>query len=140
MLSNQLNEVLMNNDEDDVPLLNSKVMTTSTEEVTEQLNQMFMSDYEDNALLSGLKVSKSTEKMEQKPKKRKKDCEEMPVKKKTNLEWKPEDCAHVIGRMIKFTGGEGEKKKCHYETFEFHGKKYGLVSLFFLRLTNLNFF
>ncbi|VVB11968.1 unnamed protein product [Arabis nemorensis] len=139
MLTDQFNELLMNNDEDNVPLSSSKVMTTSIEEVTEQLNQVLMSDYEENALFSRLKVSKSiTGKIEQKPKKQKKDCEEMPVKNIPKLEWKPEDCANVIGRMVKFTGGEGEKKKCHYETFEFHGKKYGLESSVLLVPEDIN--
>ncbi|KAL1201628.1 ASI1-immunoprecipitated protein 3 [Cardamine amara subsp. amara] len=54
-----------------------------------------------------------------------KDNEEMSLKKKTKLEWRPEDYAHTDGRWIKFTG-EGVNKKFHYETFEFHGQEYGL--------------
>lgn len=62
---------------------------------------------------------------------RKKESEEMRVNKKRKLEWRPEDCAQVIGVSDKCTG-EGEKKKCHYKTFQFHANKYGLVSFVLL--------
>ncbi|XP_010427116.1 PREDICTED: uncharacterized protein LOC104712020 [Camelina sativa] len=51
--------------------------------------------------------------------------EDKQVKKKAKLEWREWECAKPIGEVIKRTGGK-EKKKCHYETFEFHGKRYGL--------------
>ncbi|CAH2060920.1 unnamed protein product, partial [Thlaspi arvense] len=44
---------------------------------------------------------------------------------KNELEWKPEHCAHLIGKVIKLTDEQGNKK-CYYERFKFRGEKYGL--------------
>ncbi|XP_019085825.1 PREDICTED: uncharacterized protein LOC104713975 [Camelina sativa] len=55
--------------------------------------------------------------------KRKNDCED--EKKKTELEWKHEDCAQPLGDVSKITG-ERQKKKNHFKAFKFHDKHYKL--------------
>jgi len=76
----------------------------------------------DNVPLSTLSTKETTTK-----KRRVEESKEMQVKKKAKFEQRPSDCAKSIGKPIKFTG-KGQNKKCHYETFEFHGKQYRLVS------------
>ncbi|XP_010412499.1 PREDICTED: uncharacterized protein LOC104698806 [Camelina sativa] len=67
--------------------------------------------------------------------------EDKHVKKKAKLEWKPWDCAKPIGEVIKRTGGR-EKITCHYETFEFHGTRYGLQDTVLLapEISNQNYY
>ncbi|CAD5328787.1 unnamed protein product [Arabidopsis thaliana] len=67
----------------------------------------------------------TTKEVEMEQRKRKKESEEMLLNKKAKLEWRPEDYAQAIGLSHKCTG-KGEKKKCHYKTFQFHANKYGL--------------
>lgn len=94
---------------------------------TEQLYQVLISKDEDNVPLSILLPNIKKKKQL----KRKKDSsEQMPLKKKRELESEPKDCPQPIGELVKFTG-EGINKKCHYEKFEFHGTSYGLVSFVF---------
>ncbi|XP_024004509.1 uncharacterized protein LOC18028574 [Eutrema salsugineum] len=96
MLNEVFDQVLSNKDEVNVPLSRSKVLKPSTEEA------------------------------EKKQRKRKNDSiDEMPVKKKKELEWRPEDCAKPVGKLINSTG-VGRNKKCHYEKFEFRDQQYGL--------------
>lgn len=110
------------------------------EMLIEQFNQVLISKGGDNGKnigpLSRSEDSKfSAEQTKRKQRKRKNEnIEERPMKKKQELEWKPENRAQPIGKFIKFTGA-GVKKKCHYEKFEFHGIKYELVSFVFLKIS-----
>ncbi|KAG7627295.1 Bromo adjacent homology (BAH) domain [Arabidopsis thaliana x Arabidopsis arenosa] len=74
----------------------------------------------DNVPLSTLSTKETKTK-----KRRVEESKEMQVKKKAKFERRSSDCAKSIGKPIKYTG-KGENKKCHYETFEFHGKQYRL--------------
>lgn len=118
------------------------------EMLIEQFNQVLISKGGDSAKdidpLSRSEDSKfSAEQTKRKQRKRKNEnTETRPMKKKQELEWKPEkelewkpeNRAQPIGKFIKFTGA-GVKKKCHYEKFEFHGIKYELVSFVFLKIS-----
>ncbi|CAE6186930.1 unnamed protein product [Arabidopsis arenosa] len=83
---------------------------------------MSRSEDEDNVPLAKLNRKLSTEEMDCKQKKRKKNDKEILV---SEDKWKPEDCAQPIGELIRCTG-EGEEKKSHYKKFEFDLKHYGL--------------
>ncbi|CAH2046354.1 unnamed protein product, partial [Thlaspi arvense] len=64
--------------------------------------------------------------MERNQRKRKKEtAKELSIAKENELEWKPEHCAHLKGKVIKITN-EQRNEKCHYERFKFRGGKYGL--------------
>ncbi|CAA7022604.1 unnamed protein product [Microthlaspi erraticum] len=101
------------------------------EMLTEQFNQVVISKDEDSGKdivpLSGSEDSKvNAEQTVRKQSKRKNEnTEKRPMKKKKELQWKREDCAQPVGKVIKFTG-TGLKKKGHYKKFEFRGIKYEL--------------
>ncbi|KAG7559593.1 Bromo adjacent homology (BAH) domain [Arabidopsis thaliana x Arabidopsis arenosa] len=85
-----------------------------------QANEVVVSEGEDNVPLSTLRTK------DIKLKQKREESKDMRVKKKAKFDWRPSDsCAKSIGKPIKFTG-KGGNKKCHYETFEFHGKEYRL--------------
>ncbi|KAG7541806.1 Bromo adjacent homology (BAH) domain, partial [Arabidopsis thaliana x Arabidopsis arenosa] len=94
--------------------------------LTQQLNEVLMSNDKNNVPFPRLRDLKlTTKEVEMEQKKRKMESEEILVNKKTKLEWRPEDCAQAIGVSDKCTG-EGKKKKSHYKTFQFHANIYGL--------------
>ncbi|CAA7021920.1 unnamed protein product [Microthlaspi erraticum] len=101
------------------------------EMLTEQFNQVLISKDGDSGKdivpLSTSEDSKvNAEQTKRKEGKRKnEDTKKRPMKKKKELEWKRENGAQPIGKLIKSTG-TGLKKKSHYEKFEFHGIKYEL--------------
>lgn len=65
------------------------------------IKHMLRSKDKHNVPLLPLRAMKSIIEQEQ----RKKNGEEMLVKKKSKLEWKVEDCAQLIDKLIEYTSG-----------------------------------
>ncbi|CAA7059776.1 unnamed protein product [Microthlaspi erraticum] len=113
------------------------------EMLTEQFNQVVISKDEDSGKdivpLSGSEDSKvNAEQTVRKQSKRKNEnTEKRPMKKKKELQWKREDCAQPVGKVIKFTG-TGLKKKGHYKKFEFRGIKYELEDSVLMKAESAN--
>ncbi|CAA7034544.1 unnamed protein product [Microthlaspi erraticum] len=101
------------------------------EMLTEQFSQVLISKDEDSGkdIVSLSRSEDSKDNAEQTVRKqtmqKNKNTEKRPMEKKKELQWKRENCAQPVGKVIKFTG-TGPKKKWHYKKFEFHGRKYGL--------------
>ncbi|EOA25250.1 hypothetical protein CARUB_v10018565mg, partial [Capsella rubella] len=95
------------------------------EMLTQQLNEGWMREIDDDVSFSRSRdLDISTKSMVVKRTKREESGDKK-GKKKAKLEWRPEDSAKSIGKLVRCTG-VGEKMKYHYENFEFHGIRYGL--------------